>query len=248
LNDAIVRHIPELQNHFGATIEELLLYRLRGQQMSLLKDLTCEEIRRTVFQRGFVEPAGQSIYTNRPAFLLGIILCRVGGDNLPTLARNYLFGQLGMHDTVFFPNDLARIAPTEVMEGEEIRGIVHDERARVFARKQRAVGHAGLFSTARDLLNFLDALLRGTFPPVVELAERGLGWHPNSPWFMGRFCGERTFGKTGFTGTSVFVDMERSFGLLILSNRTYAKRPHDASSLLSAINSFRADVADILLN
>jgi CubicO group peptidase (beta-lactamase class C family) len=234
LNDTVKKHIPELQNDFGATIEDLLRYRVHGPRMSELNYQTFEQIRTQVFERGFDTPAGESEYTNLPAFLLGIILERVSGEILPALADKYFFGPLKMNDTTFFPHDLSRVAPTEIANDVEIRGIVHDESARMFAQKRRAVGHAGLFSTAPDLLNFLEAMLQGKFPAVTEAAKQGLGW---------QLMSNGTFGKTGFTGTSVVVAPEKGMGLVILSNRIYPKRPPDSS----AINEFRSDIVRILL-
>ena|SRR3990167_1196010 len=237
----VVEYLPELQNDHGATIEDLLRYRVTGPRLSQLGFKTFEEIRTYVFEHGFDGPAGDGAYTNLPAFLLGVIVERVTGEILPALANRYFFEPLGMSDTTFFPSDLERIAPTEIVDDEEIRGIVHDESARVFARARRAVGHAGLFSTAPDLLKFLEALLNGKLPAVVEGAQKGLGWEVKRDW-MGSKGSERVFGKTGFTGTSILCDVERGIGLVILSNRTYPHRPRDNS----AINAFRKDIADIV--
>src|SRR3989344_4525749 len=233
----VVKYLPELRNDHGATIEDLLRYRVKGPQMSQLSFKTLEEIRTYVFEHGFDAPAGDGAYTNLPAFLLGLIVERVGEASLPVLANRYFFEPLGMSDTTFFPrnpdtynstyrhnNVYANIAPTEIVEGKEIRGIVHDESARVFARARRAVGHAGLFSTAPDLLKFLEALLNGKLPAVVEGAQKGLGWEVDREW-MGSKRRKKTFGKTGFTGTSILCDVERGVGLVILSNRTYPHRP-----------------------
>ncbi len=232
-NDKVVRYIPELQNDRDATVEDLLRYRVRGPRMSHLKYQTFEQVRTHIVETGFDGPSGGSDYTNLPAFLLGIILERVGGKILPALAHTNFFGPLEMKGTSFFPRDYERIAPTEVVDGVEIRGIVHDESARLFALRRRAVGHAGLFSTAPDLLKFLAALVQGTFPPVLEAAKQGLGWQ--------RFE-HGTFGKTGFTGTYVAVDPEQKIGLVVLSNRTYPKRPGDTS----AITALRTDIANLV--
>ncbi len=258
LTDSVKEYIPEIQNDHGATIEDLLTYRVRGVQLSTIRNTTFEEIRTHVFKTGFDGPPGEHAYTNLPAFLLGIILERVGGRILPALADEYFFGPLAMQDTTFFPacaeasagrpHDVGRVAPTEISEdGKDIRGIVHDESARVFALARRAVGHAGLFSTAPDTLNFLEALLQTKYPSVVDGAQRGLGWQVSAPWFMGKVAGRHAFGKTGFTGTSVVCDVERGIAFVILSNRTYPKRPPDATSIYSAINVFRSDIADIIL-
>jgi CubicO group peptidase (beta-lactamase class C family) len=245
-SDPIVLHIPELHNDFGATLKDLLLYRVRGQPMSALPFQTPDEISAHIFERGFAGPPGEIAYTNLPAFLLGIILERIAGEMLPQIAHKYFFGPLGMDDTTFLPRDASRITPTEIIGGNEIRGIVHDESARIFALSHKAVGHAGLFSNAPDLLSFLNALLQGRFPGIIELAERGLGWQRAQSWFMGRHCSEHAFGKTGFTGTSILMDRRCGIGVVILSNRTYPKRPQDSFSIYSAVNSLRADIADIV--
>lgn len=267
LRDLVKKHLPELHNDHGATLEDLLRYRVSGPPMSRLRFKTFEEIRTHVFERGFNGPPSLDTIalTNLPAFLLGLVVERVGGAKLPELAHRYFFEPLSMTDTSFFPlnpdtsNMSGRtklmggddhIAPTEIVDGEEIRGIVHDESARVFARVRRAVGHAGLFATVPDLLNFLQQLLAhdGFTKPVISGAQEGLGWEVDREW-MGAFAkapasqGANVFGKTGFTGTSILCDVERGIGLVILSNRTYPHRPVDNS----AINAFRKDIADIVL-
>src|SRR5262249_15501650 len=156
-SDPIKTHIPELQHDQDATIEDLLRYRVRGTQMSKLKFNTFEEIRTNVLESGFEGPSGESIYTNLPAYILGIVLERVGGAMLPALAHHYFFEPLQMEHTTFFPS-VSDCAPTEIDFRGEVLGLPHDESAYVFAKARRAVGHAGLFSTAGDLLNFLDAL------------------------------------------------------------------------------------------
>jgi CubicO group peptidase (beta-lactamase class C family) len=252
----VVDYLPELRNDRGATVEDLLRYRVVGPRMSQLSFKTFEEIRTYIFEHGFDLPrrslgeGGPAIgtYTNLPAFLLGIILERVTGKILPALAHEYFFEPLGMRDTTFFPHDLDRVAPTEIVGGVEIRGIVHDESARVFSRARRAVGHAGLFSTVPDLLKFLETLLisgftKSRYAAIVEGAQQGLGWEVNREWMGSARSGLAVFGKTGFTGTSILCDMEKGIGLVILSNRTYPQRPSDNS----AINTFRKDIADIVL-
>lgn len=246
--DKVVKYLPELKNDHGAIIEDLLTYRVRGLQLSTLKDKSPDEVLSYVFERGFDGPPGEHLYTNIPAFLLGIVLQRIAGERLDALAKKYFFGPLGMNDTTFFPTGMSRIPPTELVDGTEVRGIVHDESARVFSHTHRAVGHAGLFSTAPDILNFLETLLQGKLPAVLVGAQMGLGWQKAEPWFVGSHFEKGAFGKTGFTGTSVAVDPEHGVAFVVLSNRTYPKRPPDAASIHSAVNVFRADIADIVFS
>ena len=124
------------------------------------------------------------------------------------------------------------------------------------------MGHAGLFSTAGDVLNFLEMLLnKGTFKEKKYFSENvleqmhtnqipeldditGLGWELNQPRFMSKLCGPNTFGKTGFTGTLCVCDIEKGIAYTILSNRTYPKRPADSS----VINRTRADIGEIIFS
>ncbi len=248
LTDLVRKWIPELQNDHAATIEDLLRYRVHGEPLSLIAHLAPREIKQHIFATGFADLPGESRYSNLPAYLLGIIIERVSGKTVDVLAREAFFDPLSMRAT-FFPiagmkPDVAHtIAPTETEESGDVVGIVHDESARTFARDGIAVGHAGLFSTAGDLATFLEALLAGSFPYIVKGAQKGLGWELNRGTFMGPHFGPRTFGKTGFTGTSVVCDCDRGVGLVILSNRTYPSRPENND----AINAFRHSIAHVVL-
>jgi CubicO group peptidase (beta-lactamase class C family) len=213
--------------------------------MSTLTFRTFQQIRTHIFEHGFVGPPGESEYSNLPAYLLGVVLERVGGGSLAALADHYLFKPLGMEQTTYFPSK-DDCAPTEIQNGEVIQGIVHDESARVFAQARRSCGHAGLFSTAGNILTFLEAMLTSKFPDVLISAEDGRGWTVNQNWFMGSRVSEKAFGKTGFTGTSIVADRSKNTALVILTNRTYPTRPQDATSLESSINHFRRDVAEMM--
>lgn len=250
LDAAVKEYIPEIQNDYSATVEDLLRYRVRGARMSTIQSRTFEQVRAYVLENGFDGPAGEYSYSNAPAFLLGMIVERVSGSILPALAQKHFFGPLGMEDTTFFPHDIARVAPTEIVQGEEIRGIVHDESARIFSRVRRSVGHAGVFSTAPDLIKFLHAVLDSTasYGSIARDAEEGLGWQVAEEYFMGSRHSAKTFGKTGFTGTSVCIDRSRGVALVILSNRTYPQRPPDATSQDCTINVFRRDVSEIVFS
>jgi len=267
LTDKLIDYVPEFRNsdRESVTIKHLLTYTLGGYAFSALKNKTPDELFETIMTHDFtVHPGSGFLYSNVPAFLLGLVAEKVGGDTLENLAQTIFFQPLGMTRTSLLPQYFSRddIAPTEIEEWRgHVQGSVHDESAYVFTVKGgKVVGHAGLFSTAPDLLNFLDMLLhegeiggrKYLSPEIIaemstnqigELsASTGLGWQLQQPW-MGHSAGEHTFGKTGFTGTSVCVDVERGIGLVILSNRTFPKRPKDDS----AIYAFRTDIADIVL-
>lgn len=246
LDDPILAYLPELRNDFGATIEDLLRYRVSGPRLSRLAHLSADALERAVFEHGFDGPPGSGEYSNVPAFFLGMILERVYQKSLDVLAGERIFDLLGLRRTFFGRGeDTENIAPTEIVDGETICGIVHDESARVFARAGRSVGHAGLFSNIPDLLVLLHALLSDRFPRAVERAVNGLGWQ-TSGYLFGTRSHARAFGKTGFTGTSIVCDLDRGAGFVILSNRTYPHRPSDAGREHSAINELRRDIADIV--
>jgi CubicO group peptidase (beta-lactamase class C family) len=262
LEDKVSRYLPELRSDQGATIEDLLRYRVRGVQLSKLVVRTFEEVRAHALERGFDASPGKSVYTNLPAYILGMVIERVGKASLAELAHREFFEPLAMHSTTFFPS-VSDCAPTEIGDrgpdsappsskttdghgktsaGKEVRGLPHDESAYKFALARRSVGHAGLFSTAPDLLHFLEALLTGKYPYITEGASRGFGFQTEGA-FLGSHASMGSFGKTGFTGTSICVDREKGIAFVILSNRTYPARPADNA----AINAFRALVADSIL-
>ena len=266
LTDKLVDYVPEYRNAYRemVTIRHLLTYTVGGPQLSPLKDKTSDEILLSAYSHELAhKPGSVFVYSNAPALLLGLAVERVGGSTLDKLAQGYFFGPLQMDNTTFFPGSnraiYRPIVPTEIDRGNEVRGIVHDESARVFAKAGKAAGHAGIFSTAPDLLNFMEMLLHeGEWKnrrylsreiiremsenQIPELAEStGLGWELNQP-FIGKSAGPHTFGKTGFTGASCVCDIEKGVALVILSNCTYPTRPKDRS----AIDEFRADIADIV--
>lgn len=251
LTDLVREHIKDIEYDYDATIEDLLRYRVKGTQLSTLHYGTFEQIRTTAIERGFDGPPGAFQYTNLPAFILGVIIERTTGSSLPTLAHKHFFEPLGMDHTTFFPA-ASDCAPTEIVDlprvadgkagGETIRGIPHDESARVFARERRAVGHAGLFSTAGDLLKFAAHMLAEKDSSITRDAIAGLGWQIADTSFMGTRVGKRACGKTGFTGTSIVIDPDAERVLVILSNRTYPQRPMTQD----AISAFRAEITDIV--
>ncbi len=203
-------------------------------------------------------PGTRTVYSDYGIILLGRVIEQVGGAPLDALAYERIFAPLGMTDTGYRPREWAspvRIAPTEidtVFRMRHVHGDVHDENA--FALGGVA-GHAGLFSSARDMAVFAQMLLGGgeiagrrllddgivrTFTTRQgEGSSRALGWDTPAPgssagdWFTAR-----SFGHTGFTGTSLWVDPERDLFLVILSNRVNPTRDNQRHVAL------RRDLAD----
>jgi beta-glucosidase-like glycosyl hydrolase/CubicO group peptidase (beta-lactamase class C family) len=190
------------------------------------------------------EPGSQSKYSDLGLILLGEILERLAGEPLDAFVRRRVFEPLGMADTLFRPGaDLvARIAPTERDEwrGRLVRGEVHDENA--FALGGVAP-HAGLFSAAPDLSRFAQMILNGgvfehrrivprwvvrefTRRAGVPESTRALGWDTKSAEgsSAGTLFSPSSFGHTGFTGTSIWIDPERELFVILLTNRVHPTR------------------------
>src|SRR5437867_1517808 len=172
------------------------------------------------------EPGTKTLYSDTGFILLGRIIEQIGGAPLDLLAGERIFEPLGMSNTCFNPDPVLvpRIAPTT----PDIRGRVHDSAA---AALGGVAGHAGLFSTARDLAKFCRMMLRGG--PAIELfthrtesvpgSTRALGWDTRSEErsSSGHYFSMKTFGHTGFTGTSIWIDPMRELYVVFLTNRVY---------------------------
>lgn len=207
------------------------------------------------------EPGSRSLYSDLGLILLGEILERVAGEPLDQAARRLIFAPLSMEDTLFRPPASLhkRIAPTEddPWRGRVLRGEVHDENA--FALGGVAP-HAGLFSTAGDLARFAQMILNGgvyahhrllsrrtvelfTRPSGVFDSTRALGWDTKSP--QGSSAGELfsplSFGHTGFTGTSLWIDPDRELFVILLTNRVHPTRDNNL------IRKVRPAVADAVV-
>jgi beta-N-acetylhexosaminidase len=189
-------------------------------------------------------PGSKSIYSDLGIILLGKILEQVAGQPLDTFVRERVFEPLGMRDTMFNPPAelRPRIAPTELdpWRGRVVQGEVHDENA--FAMGGVAP-HAGLFSTAGDLARFAQMLLNGgvldgrrivsretmgrfTHRAGIPSSDRALGWDMKSAEgsSAGTLFSPRSFGHTGFTGTSIWIDPERQLFVILLTNRVHPTR------------------------
>jgi CubicO group peptidase (beta-lactamase class C family) len=189
------------------------------------------------------EPEEAAVYGDLGFIVLGEIIERVSGEPLDLFCKKRIFDPLGMVDTHFNPvphtGDALRYAATELCPWRErvLRGEVHDGNAWAMGG---VAGHAGLFSTAADVLRFAEEILaadRGSselFPLEVvrEFFRRqglppgsdwALGWDtPSEPSSSGRYFSKRSVGHTGFTGTSLWIDLDRGAIVVFLSNRVHA--------------------------
>jgi uncharacterized protein YbbC (DUF1343 family) len=197
-------------------------------------------------ERPINPPGSQFVYSDINFETLGFLVERITGQTLNEYAAANIFAPLGMKTTRFLPpKDWdARIAPTQYDEqGRMLRGIVHDPTAR---RMGGVAGHAGLFSTADDLALFAEDFLSGFTvlsrsaiakmispqqPPNATVL-RGLGWDIDSPFSTnrGELLPVGSYGHTGFTGTSLWIDPVTDTYIVLLTN---AVHPHGGKSTVS---------------
>jgi uncharacterized protein YbbC (DUF1343 family)/CubicO group peptidase (beta-lactamase class C family) len=255
LNDRVTQYLPEFQGgESEITVRNLLTHfsGLRGD-VDLDPPWSGYEtgVRRALIDKPIAAPGERLIYSDINFILLGEIASRLYGKPLPEAAAEVVFGPLGMRDTMFQPpaSLRSRIAPTEVLAGASgpLRGVVHDPTSRYMGG---IAGHAGLFTTADDLAKFADMMLgrgsRGTvnlFSPLTIRAFtspqsppdqpvlRGLGWDLDSPYSSNRgdLFPLGSYGHTGFTGTSLWIDPATESYVILLANGVHPKvRPSAA--------------------
>ncbi len=193
-------------------------------------------------------PGSDTKYSDLGIILLGEILERVAGESLEHFFEQRIAAPLGMTETLFRPGPelLQRIAPTEHDSGRGrlLRGEVHDENA--FALGGVAP-HAGLFATAGDLARFVQMLVNGGVfehrriisrstldlfthrANLVAGSDRAIGWDTKSAEksSAGDFFAASSYGHTGFTGTSIWIDPERRLFLILLTNRVHPTRENN---------------------
>ena len=190
------------------------------------------------------EPGTKEVYSDLGIILMAEIIERLTGRKLDDLARAYIFSPLGMNDTTFRPakNLWPAIAPTEFdrnLRNRLVQGEVHDENAFTMGGVS---GHAGVFSTAPDLAAFCQMLLNGgvyahrrilkratvaqfTAPQPLSNRTRTLGWAvPTEGSSSGHYFSTHSFGHTGFTGTSIWIDPDRQLFVVLLTNRVNPTR------------------------
>lgn len=225
-----------------------------------------EGIARAIDEVPISPPGEHFVYSDINFILLGEIVHRVSGKMLDQFCRERIFEPLGMRDTMFTPPASLgpRIAPTEKCTqygwpcdqpgGTILRGVVHDPTAR---RMMGVAGHAGLFSTASDLAIFCRMLLGGgrvgntrilsplavakmTSPIDLPGGQvRGLGWDIDSSFSSNR--GELlplgSFGHTGWTGPSLWIDPLTKTWIVFLANRVHPDGKGDVTALRAKIAS-----------
>jgi beta-N-acetylhexosaminidase len=190
------------------------------------------------------EPGTKVVYSDLGIILMAEIIQRLTGKPLDELAREYIFHPIGMKNTMYNPPKQIwpEIAPTEVdnqFRHRLVQGEVHDENAFAIGGVS---GHAGVFSTAPDLAAFCQMLLNGgvyahdrilkratiaefTVPQPLAQNERTLGWVvPTEGSSSGHYFSSHSYGHTGFTGTTIWIDPDRQLFVVLLTNRVNPTR------------------------
>ncbi|HTM63432.1 MAG TPA: serine hydrolase domain-containing protein [Gammaproteobacteria bacterium] len=207
------------------------------------------------------QPNSKFVYSDINFIILSELIERVSGERLHDYAHKHIFQPLKMHNSFFLPPPSRRqeIAPTEIINSELRWGEVHDPTAWLMGG---VAGMAGVFSTAADIGIFAEMILQnGRYdggkqlltaesvaamtspqnpPDVAEL--RGLGWDIRSPYSCGgSYVSDKSFGHTGYTGTSLWIDPVNQSWLVILTNRV-----HPQLSAQNQLIQDRKKIADLV--
>jgi uncharacterized protein YbbC (DUF1343 family)/CubicO group peptidase (beta-lactamase class C family) len=264
LNDKVTDYIPEFEGGKSDITIRNLLTHFSGLRPDV--DLKPEwrgyetGVRLAAIDPPTAPPGARFTYSDINFILLGEIVHRLSGSLVSDYARQHIFEPLRMKESMFQPPAALalRIAPTERLTatGAPLRGVVHDPTTRYMGG---VAGHAGLFSTADDLARFAQMMLnRGEldgvriFSPLTvdkfttpqsppdQPILRGLGWDIDSPFSgtRGELFPIGSYGHTGFTGTSMWIDpLTRSYIVLLANSVHPTARP--------AITPLRGKVATI---
>jgi CubicO group peptidase (beta-lactamase class C family) len=265
LDDPVQRHVPEFR-HARITLRHLATH-TSGLPPGLTQKTEGYEaaIARACAEKTNAAPGTAFKYSDVNFILLGEVVRRVSGQTLAAYVEQEFYRPLGMRDTGYWPplEKTDRVAPTERIADGILRGTVHDPTAR---RMGGVAGHAGVFTTAPDLARYCRMLLNGgelggvrvlspdsvrrmTTPQSPRgLAEsRGIGWDINSPYAgpRGKVFPVGSYGHTGWTGTSLWIDPASQSFVLLLSNRNHPDGGGSIVSLRSSVGTLAAEACGL---
>src|SRR5918997_5795568 len=251
LDEPVGTYLPEFVNGEAAkgsiTVRMLLTHRGGLEAYApLYKEFRGrEEYLEQIARRPLKAPPGtQTIYSDWDMVILQLVLEEITGQPLDVFAAERIFHPLGLRETMFNPDTTnvafrRRIAPTAVDSTRRglLWGVVHDGNAWAMGG---VAGHAGLFSSARDLAVFAQLMLNGGTYDGVRLlkpatvarwtapqglgSSRALGWDtPATESSAGDYFSPRSFGHTGFTGPYMWIDPERGLFVVLVTNRVHSR-------------------------
>ncbi len=263
----VVRYVPEFHGPGTAaiTVRHLLTHTsgLRGTLPLREAPDSAAALDMVLTTTPVTPPGTRMVYSDLNAILLGEIVRRVSGVPLDVFVAREVFTPLGIDQQMMFrpPKRLERrIAPTGLWHGHPIAGVVNDPNA---ARLGGVAGHAGLFATANALARFAQFMLSDgapvlkaetvrQFTALAVPARRGasartLGWEAlptgEETSSAGRLLGPRSYGHTGWTGTSLWIDPDRDLFVLLLTNRAFDPRVRGSFTKLKEVRGHVADAA-----
>jgi uncharacterized protein YbbC (DUF1343 family)/CubicO group peptidase (beta-lactamase class C family) len=253
LNDPVTKYLPDFAQNGK---EDITIRQLLTHYSGLAPDIELTpafDSKEAAFRLAFSEaptqaPGSGFIYSDTNFIMLGALVEKMSGETLDVYTAKRVFQPLKMTHTRFLPPAAwkPKIAPTEYDEHEHmLRGVVHDPRAQ---RMGGVAGHAGLFSTGDDLAKFAQALLNGGDGILSSLAVtkmtqpeqppsapvlRGFGWDIDSPFSSNRgdFLPVGSYGHTGFTGTSMWIDPTTNSYIILLTNSVHPRGKGNAVGL-----------------
>jgi len=242
LTDPLTRWFPEFSGsgREDVTILNLLTHTSGLADIRINGDESLSvAVRRAAFQRSWHQPGNRFHYADINFILLGELVHRVSGFRLDAFCREHVFIPLGAGETMFLPPFpiAANAAPTLTIDNELVAGVVQDANSRKLGG---VAGHAGLFSSASDIARFARMILNGglldgrrvfseqiitqmTAPYFYSGGRvvRGLGWDISSPFSAprGRSFSDMSFGHTGYSGSSLWIDPQRDLFVILLTTR-----------------------------
>jgi len=265
LTDPLTRWFPEFDGtgREDVTILNLLTHTSGFNDVSFgTNEPLNSAIRKIATQKGGRLPGNRFHYADINFILLGELVRRVSGTTLDRFCQGHFYEPMGMNDTMFLPprERVPTIAPTYGSRNDLLSGIVQDENARMLGG---VAGHAGLFSSGADLARFARMILnngmldgRYIFPErvVTQMTApyfysnghvvRGLGWDILSPYSApkGSIFSEMSFGHTGYSGSSVWIDPQRNLFVILLTTRLDYHDKRQFNRLRSDISTLAAAV------
>jgi len=261
LDSPVSQHLPGFvgDGKDAVTVRHLLQHRsgLRAFLPLNTETATAEEAKARVLSEPLRWTAGERVeYSDLNAMLVGWVVEAVSGEPLDEFAATAVFDRLAMTSTQYHPPRSARsqMMPVGLWRGHVIAGELHDQNA---VRLGGVSGHAGLYSTGTDLATYARMWLgKGTvdsaaaFRPgmVAYFVRRGpgnraLGWEMRDTTESantGTEMSSATFGHTGYTGTSIWIDPAQDLFVILLTNRVFAPRGRSITTLKRV----RGEVAD----
>jgi serine-type D-Ala-D-Ala carboxypeptidase len=265
LVDPVVRWFPEFA---GKGKDDLLIFNLLTHTSGLddfpipAQDPLRYAVERAAGEKAKGEIGNRFHYADINFILLGEMVRRITGVGLDRYAAASFFTPLRMKDTAFCPggDKVPRCAVTVGEDNAHLVGLVQDFHAR---RLGGVAGHAGVFSTARDLARFCRMILNeGELEGVRILSERavrqmtapyfarsgnvirGLGWDIASPYSSPRGNGfsETSFGHTGYSGSSIWIDPAANIFVILLTSRLDYKNTKEFRQLRSDLSTLAAEL------